>query len=290
MFNYIIPVFNKEDILPLTLDGINLCASMDARIYIIIDGCTDRSEEIVDNFKKKTHRNIIKIHMPNVHMLKSVNAAFKLINGGFTIISQDDIVLDDVNLESKILKLYSQMGPSLGVVSLRLGANIKPASIFQKLRHKTFKGMIYETDFISSENDHNNGYPIAENEKFYPRVAAINGPNIVPWSVRSKIGILDEKLAPYGFDDPEYCLRAMKNGFINGVFPIKYRSDLEWGGTRRSKSFLREVARIHKRNRLYIWNKHYNIIDKINKNRNLFSSTRPVETINNIIGQFTDSE
>jgi glycosyltransferase involved in cell wall biosynthesis len=282
MFNYILPVFNKQDVLPLTLAGIDRCASINAKIYIIIDGCTDRSEEIVDEFISRTGRNVIKLHMPNVHMLRSVNAAFKLVESGYTIISQDDIIIEDELLEQKIEALYAKMGPRLGVVSLRLGANVAPTSILRRIKQKTFRGMISEYGYIRSNDDHYNCENTADYGQFYCRATAINGPNVVPWALREKIGILDEELAPYGFDDPEYCLRAMKAGFINGVFPIKYRSDVEWGGTRRSKDFMRQVARIHRRNRIRIWQKHGTFIDSINSLKAVFNETRPIDSLDDI--------
>lgn len=77
-------------------------------------------------------------------------------------------------------------------------------------------------------------------------------------------------MAPYGFDDPEYCLRSLKADFINGLFPIKYESDEEWGGTRRSKSFMKEVARIHKRNRIYIYEKHIKFLIQYIKTQKIY--------------------
>lgn len=281
-FNYIVPVFNKEDILPLTLEGLDKCTSRKSKIFIIIDGCTDNSENIVDDFALKTGRNIEKIHMPDVHMLRSVNEALKRVKKGFSVIMQDDIVLEDEEFESKISNLYAEMGDRLGVVSLRMAANIAPASIFRRLRMWQLASMIEEIDFLIKSNEPQN-HCVADYGSFYPRMDAINGPNVIPWSVREKVGILDEALAPYGYDDPEYCLRAMKAGFINGLFPLKFRSDVEWGGTRRSKKYLAEVARIHIRNRKYIWNKHGKYINWLWKTNRVNISKQPFTTLKFLI-------
>jgi glycosyltransferase involved in cell wall biosynthesis len=280
-FNYIIPIFNKEDVLPLTLEGIDRCASQSSRIYTIIDGCTDRSEQVVDEFIKRTKRDVVKIHMPNVHMLRSVNAALAQVEHGFSIVMQDDIVIEDIEFEEKISTLYRNMGKRLGVVSLRLAANVAPTPLFHRLRMNSIFPMIEEIDFIMSPDD-TQSYIMGNYGCFYPRMDAINGPNVIPWSVRQKIGIFDEALAPYGYDDPEYCLRAMKAGFINGLFPLKYRSDIEWGGTRRSKKFLEEVRRIHCRNRKYVWSKHGDYIDWLWKTKKVLFGTEPVDTLDTI--------
>ena len=152
VFNYIVPVFNKEDILPLTLEGLHKCTSVNSRIYVVLDGCTDGSEKVVDNFILKTCRNVKKLYMPDVHMLRSVNEALKQLDNGFAVIMQDDIILEDINFEQKIINLYAQMGPRLGVVSLRLAANIYLTPIIRGILGGTFKRMIAERDLISIEN------------------------------------------------------------------------------------------------------------------------------------------
>jgi len=273
LFNYILPVFNKEDILPLTLAGIDKCAGERSRIFAIIDGCTDKSEQVVDAFAKKSGRQIEKIHMPNVHMLRSVNAGLRQVTEGFSIIMQDDIVLEDTEIERKLENLYTKMGPRLGVVSFRLASNVRKNSFYNSLRSKTLNAMIEECDFIQGPDDNQN-YQVGEYESFYPRISAINGPNCIPWTVLSKVGLFDEHLAPYGYDDPEYCLRAINNGFINGLYPMKYKSDIEWGGTRRNKKFRKEAFLIHKRNRQYVWKKHNGIISLLENNPRLKASVK----------------
>lgn len=270
-FNYVIPIFNKEDILPETLKGIERCSSKDSKIILVVDGCTDRSEEIVDEFIAKNIRETVKLLMPNVHMLLSVNEGLKHIDEGFTIVMQDDIILEDPDMEQKIFDLYERIGPKLGVISFRFGSNIKITNRFQSIR-TLFKRMIIESDFIKSKDDYAN-YQDGEYNNFYPRMSAINGPNCIPFTVISKLKQFDTNLAPYGFDDPEFCLRALSLGFINGLFPIKYRSDEEWGGTRRSKSFLNEVNRIHIRNRKYIYEKHKHFLYSYLKENKLYNNT-----------------
>jgi glycosyltransferase involved in cell wall biosynthesis len=280
-FNYIIPIFNKEDILPMTLEGIDRCASRNARIFTVIDGCTDRSEQIVDEFIKRTARDVVKIHMPDVHMLRSVNAALKRVEKGFSVVMQDDIILKDEKFEDKISALYKQMGKRLGIVSLRLASNIASTSLLGRLRLRTISPMIEEMDFVIKSNEPQ-AFEIGEYGSFYPRMNAINGPNIIPWVVREKIGILDEALAPYGYDDPEYCLRAMKSGFINGLFPLEFRSDVEWGGTRRSKKYMAEVLRIHIRNRKYVWAMHGEYITWLWNTKKVNSCTTSFDSLENI--------
>lgn len=269
-FNYIVPIFNKEDILKDTLEAIERCASSESKIIMVVDGCTDNSESIVDEFSKNSSHKTVKLLMPNVHMLLSVNEGLKQVNSGYSVIMQDDIILQDSDIENKVIELYGSIN-NLGVISLRYGSNIGVTNLYQRIRKHTFSGMIEEIDFIKSPDDYAN-FLTAEYDKFYPRMSAINGPNIIPWNLLSSIGSFDSNLAPYGFDDPEYCLRALEAGYINGLFPLKYYSEIEWGGTRRSKSFLKKAAEIHIRNRKYVFKKHKKFLKKYIAEKKIFKN------------------
>ncbi len=269
MFNYVVPIYNKEDVLPDTLEGIDKCASSYSKIILVVDGCTDNSENIVDSFIKNSSHIVEKINMPNVHMLLSVNAGLERVNEGFSVIMQDDIILEDIDLERKVIELYERKISQIGVISFRYGSNVKPMSMINKIRNYTISNMIEEVDFIKGPDDYAD-YIEGEYGKFYPRMSSINGPNIIPWHLLSRIGKFDANLAPYGFDDPEYCIRSLKLGFINGLFPIKYTSEIEWGGTRRSKSFYKIAAQIHKRNKKYIYKKHEAFLLNYLKNNKIY--------------------
>lgn len=276
-FNYIVPIFNKEDVLPKTLEGIEKCTSNESKIILVVDGCTDSSESIVDNFIKNSSHPTAKLVLPNVHMLLSVNAGIEEVTSGFTVIMQDDIVLQDVHTEEKIVELYQREGDNLGVISFRYGANLRPTSFLQTLRvnknvewqekniYKKFKSyfnqMIETFDVIQSPDD-NAEYPKAEYETYYNRMCAINGPNVIPWNLLRKIGKLDENIAPYGYDDPEYCLRSFKAGFKNGLFAIKYLSEEGWSGSSRSPEFKKNAQRIITKSRIYVYDKHKNYFKK----------------------------
>jgi GT2 family glycosyltransferase len=262
-FNYVVPIHNKEDVLAKTLAGIASACSRDASIYTVLDGCSDGSEAIVDEFSRQSNLDVHKLFMPDVHMLRSVNAALGKISGGFTLVMQDDIVLQDPNLEKQVLDLYDRMGPRLGVVSFRLAANIRKARLITQITQKQIRPMIEECDYLQGPDDRQVNVPVGLYGHFYPRMVAINGPNCIPETVLNSVGLFDEKLAPYGYDDPDYCIRAIRAGFQNGLYPLRYESEPEWGGTRRDPMFVKRTVRIHRRNRKYLWQKHGRFIKSL---------------------------
>jgi GT2 family glycosyltransferase len=262
IFNYIITIHNKEDILQRVLEGVEICASESSIIYTVLDGCTDRSEEIVNEFIRKTNKTVIVIKTPDVHEILSINAALRKIKKGFTICLQDDVVLQEPDLEKKIELLYRKEGSKLGVISFCRAANLRRTSFLKQIRYFQLKPLVEECDLVKVENDPCYGGEVVEYEKLVYRMVAIKSPVCIPETVLEKVGLLDENLAPYSWDDHEYCIRAMKAGFLNGLFPLRFTSKLEWGGTRRDSNFARQSYLIHLRNRRYIWQKHGEFISQ----------------------------
>lgn len=281
MFTYIIPIHNKQDVLPKVLEGVHLCAKPNSKIYAVLDGCVDGSEAVVDDFIRNTGRDVKKLYMPDVHMLKSVNEALRHVVSGYALVLQDDIVLKDPLMEDKLEALYARLGPRLGVVSFRLASNVStPLSARFQLR--TTAQAISETEVIRGPYEDECNAPVCPAERFIPRIGAINGPNCFPPAVLEKVGLLDEALAPFGYDDPEYGLRSTKAGFVNGLFPLAFESEIEWGGTRRDPSFPKFAKKIHRRNRIYIAKKHGKFIKELWQRGCVYTGNDPIDRIEDL--------
>lgn len=232
IFNYIITIHNKEDLIETVLNAVIKCCNENSFIYPVLDGCTDKSEEIVDKIIKENPSVAIKkIIVNDVHEILSINAALKVSNQsteGYNIILQDDVILSDYRLEKKVVQLYKKIGPQLGYVSFRLGANLKP-DILKSTEGSPFK------DYIENAFGHGTAKSkILLPGQFAFRKVAIKSPVCLPTLIVNKYGVLDENLSPCFHDDTEYCLRISLAGYKNGVFGIQFHSDLEWGGTRKT--------------------------------------------------------
>ena len=231
-FNYIITIHNKEDLIEQVLMCVLMCCRDNSHIYAVLDGCTDGTEKIVDRIIRSfADVPITKVPTADVHELLSINAglrAAKHEGDGFNIILQDDVLLGDFLLEKKVAALYEWSGPSLGYLSFRLGAN------FTRDAFRSSDPVPY-TEYI--ENAYGHGIPQAES--LLPgylayRTVPIKSPVCIPFKVIRSVGMLEERLAPYGHDDPDYAIRAIEAGFRNAVFAIRFYSDVKWGGTRTS--------------------------------------------------------
>lgn len=259
IFNYIITIHNKENLIEEVINAVVKCANENSFIYPVLDGCTDKSEEIVDRLiLKYANTSITKIKLNDVHEILSINEALKLSDQsveGYNIILQDDVVLRDTSLEKKIYELYNKIGNELGYVSFRLGANLKK-DILNNKESSLF------VDFIESAYGHgiSNADVLLPGE-FVFRDIAIKSPVCIPTKIIREFGFLDDKLAPCFHDDTEYSIRLLKNGKKNGVFSLNYESDLDWGGTRENPN--PRYAEYIARNIAYIKSKYSSDIVKI---------------------------
>ena len=229
-FNYIITIHNKEDMIEQVMMCVLMCCRDNSHIYPVLDGCTDKTEEIIDKIiNTYSDVPITKVHTPDVHELLSINAGLRAANQegeGYNIVLQDDVLLADFMLEKKVIDLYKWAGPSLGYVSFRLGANFTPDAA-------TSNAAVPFTDYV--ENAYGHGLQRAEillpGHLAY-RTVPIKSPVCIPFALVRSVGMFEERLAPYGHDDPEYAIRLIKAGYHNAVFPIRFFSDIKWGGTR----------------------------------------------------------
>jgi glycosyltransferase involved in cell wall biosynthesis len=229
-FNYIITIHNKEDLIEQVITCVLMCCRNNSHIYVVLDGCTDRTEKIIDGIIKKfSDIPITKVYTPDVHEILSINAGLRAANqegDGYNIVLQDDVLLADFMLERKITQLYEWVGSSLGFMSFRLGANLTTDAA-------TSNAIAPFTNFV--ENAYGHGLEKADvllPGYFAYRTIPIKSPVCFPFSLVRSVGLLEERLAPYMYDDVEYALRCLKAGYRNAVFAIRFYSNVEWGSTR----------------------------------------------------------
>jgi hypothetical protein len=234
IFNYIITIHNQENIIEKVLKGVMSSCSNNGFIYPVLDGCTDGTEAIVDGIiARNPEFRMIKVIANDVHEIKSINLGFNASNqsrDGYNIILQDDVILQDGQLETKVARIYEKVGDKLGYLSFRMAQNLRQTALQSEV-----------VDPFTNQIENAYGAGLSDAKLLLPgrlafRSIAVKSPVCLPtWIVR-KLGPLDERLAPCFHDDTEYSLRLIRNGFCNGVFAICFHSDVRWGGTRKQGS------------------------------------------------------
>lgn len=113
MKSYIIlPIYNREDILEDVLNGILNSFEGDTKIICILDGCTDSSEDILNNFISKNKIDAGVHYMNDVHEITCLNYGLmqiKLMNPAendlvFTV--QDDVILEEKSIDKLFETLW----------------------------------------------------------------------------------------------------------------------------------------------------------------------------------------
>src|SRR6202011_2851419 len=66
------------------------------------------------------------------------------------------------------------------------------------------------------------------------RMVSVRSPECISFQVVREIGLMDERLAPFTYDNHDYSLRCLKAGLRNYVYALKYVSDVEVGGMRQN--------------------------------------------------------
>lgn len=253
-FNYLITIHNKEDLIGRVMEGVLAACGMNSHIYPILDGCTDGTEKEIDlaleRFLKKTGKapNLTKIFMPDVHEILSINEGLRKApqdQPGYNVILQDDVILSDPDLEHKIEAVDSfvrSKGKRLGMLAFRHGADLDIDDNKEKVNEVSLIESCYGTG-ISQR-------PLLPN-RLAQRTVVVRSPECIPTEVISEVGVMEEKLAPYTYDNHDYSLRCIYKGFENYVFSTPYFSAVEWGGMRQKPN--PEAAQILKRNNNYIY-------------------------------------
>lgn len=263
---YIVPTHNKEELIEQVLYGIldshsTGPKSIPPTIICILDGCFDKTEEKVYGVKEKClfpeFFHIIKAN--DVHEIECLNMGLKFIkdvlspsDDDMIFMVQDDVVLEEENIDKKFEELFNSRD-DLGYVSMRLGV-----SVYQ------VDGELKEQNYIESEFGHWNQlgwnfHTVVKQGEFLASEIAIRSPTCTQWKRFREHGFFDSALAPCGYDCHDFSIRMNKAGFVNGVYGMKFRSDVDWGSMRQNKptEYTEEkVGYIYERNRRYVVNKH----------------------------------
>lgn len=252
-FNYIITIHNKQDLISQVLNSILRCIGPHSHVYPVLDGCTDGTEAIIDQIVRSCDGlPITKIYAPDVHEIRAINTALNSIpqeGEGYNIIMQDDVILGDRNIEKKIEAIYHHYNQEIGMLSFRHGVS---------LGLDTEAGEIFERDLIETcygPGGHNSPLLPARASRC---MVAVRSPECISFSTVRKVGILDERYAPFTFDNHDYSIRCLKSGLSNLVYSMKFISRLEWGGMRRNPT--PRVSAIMRRNRQQCYQDHGDFI------------------------------
>jgi GT2 family glycosyltransferase len=231
-FAYIVTIHNSEHHLAYVLQGIKNVMGAESKVYCVLDGCTDGSESIVDDF------GFNKIITPNVRETKAITTALNTIpKADYYFILQDDVVLQDPDTEKNIKDIYT-IFHNIGVLGMRHGCNMEDDWLTNG-KHAS------EKDLICNEFQPDMGVPKLQEGLLVEREIVYKSPICLSGEVVEKLGGYDPRFEPIAHDDTEYCLRAIKEGYKNYVYALKLMQPIQWGGTRRHPEVHKDNLQMH---------------------------------------------
>jgi len=270
----IVPTHNKEDLIEKVYDGIasNISKELDYKIIFIIDGCTDNTENILENYTEKHNLqdHTVLLHTPDLHEIRSLNTGLRYIENAFKP-DEDDLIFtvqDDCVIQEPKFDLYfkklNELHHDTGRITWRLGCSLSTDGV-----------TIHESNFTESEfghwsveDQHNikEGYmrfkhpPFKQvkHKQFCVTEAVIRSPTCVLWKRYKEVGFYNEELAPFGFDCHDMSIRMNKAGYRNGILALKYESDIDWGSTREKDKtdYNKKLNETYVKNRKHVLQTH----------------------------------
>ena len=257
-------VHNKGWLLPRVLDGIKQNTTGSYELIIVLDGCTDNSEEVVDDFVSNNRNIKVKVlHTPNVFETKANNVGLREAEGERLIIVQDDMVIKEKGWNERMNLPFENFIDVFGVTSraafnYRLNRNSRcltlPREEDLKLDNDWSDIFTHQSHICRDEGLSRNIFAI--------RNSVCRGPLMLDHEDMWNLNYFDEIFEPQDQDDADLCYRAWKKlNKVVGAYWIDYESDRSWGSTRPDGwNPAPWLFKAHHKNTRIVWERHQDII------------------------------
>ena len=262
MFSVNLTVHNKGFLLRNCLERIKKNTIGNYEIVVVLDGCVDSSEEILDLFIKENKSiKIIKIIEDDIFETRSNNIAAKNSSGDYIAIVQDDMLINEDGWNLRMLEPFNNFSDVFSVTS-RTSHNwiINPNSHHINL-NEIPSGIWSDILFHVDHADRNN----TSRDIFSIRDSSNRGPLLINHQDLEKMGYFDEAFSPQDMDDHDLHYRVKKQlGKVTGLYWIDFISDNIWGGTREEGLPKQWLLDSNHKNQKIIYDRHFDYIKEGN--------------------------
>jgi len=254
MFSIVLTVHNKDFLLEQVLERIKIFTDGSYELNVVLDGCSDKSELILDKFIiNNTHIKINKLYAPDVFETKANNIGLKNSSGNYCIIIQDDMLMNEQSWNTRLLKPIMSFNDVFAVTS-QCAHNwaYNPSSVHQNLKEdldNCWCDILIHTDHAQRYN--------FSRDIFAVRDSANRGPLLIRHDILQKLNYLDESFSPQDMDDHDLSYRAYKElGMVSGCYWTDIICDPSWGGTRINGQTAKWQLRANHKNVKIVWKRH----------------------------------
>ena len=259
MYSINLTIHNKDFLIYEVLERIKKYTVGNYEMVVVLDGCTDKSENIVCKWFESNafiEHKILKAD--NIFETKSNNIAAKNSTGDYIIIVQDDMLINEMEWNKRIAHPFN-LFDDIFAVTARYAHNwvINPNSEHIKMEQNL--NTCYSDILIHTDHAHRGNI---DRDTFAIRNSVNRGPLVVKHDVFNSLNYFDEIYAPLDMDDHDLCMRAkLKYGLLCGCYWIDYISDDDWGGTRLNGSPRDWVLEANHKNQKIYYNRYKDYIN-----------------------------
>lgn len=258
--------FNKDYLIKDVLDRIKLHTTGSYELIVMLDSCTDKSEEVVLKwFKENSDVSGFPLWGNELFECKANNLTMKASTGDYIALIQDDQLLESLDWNTHILKPFIQFDDVLCVTG-RAAHNYKVDERstdlnWDRVFDDRWANILHPVDIA------NNNTPT---DIFAVRSSCNRGPYVLDHTKAEKLNYFDEAYLMDG-EEHDICFRGRKEfGWVSGSRWINWSSETKYGGTRDSitgenKPWIYENS--FKSQRLFYSRHKYAIKDRIIDNR-----------------------
>jgi len=270
VYSLILTVHNKGFLLKDSLERLKIFTKGNYELIVVLDGCSDDSEQVLLKFIKLNPKIKIKIkYSDDVFETKANNIGLKEAESEYVIIIQDDMLINEGNWNTRLTHPFRRFNDVFAV-----SANCSHNWKFN--RNSKHLNMVEDLDNcwcdIISHVDHAGKHWGLSRDIFAVRQCVNRGPLAINHSDLITMNYFDEKFAPQDMDDHDLCFRMMKQlGKVVGCYWIDFISDFSWGGTRENGRHKPWLLKANHKNMKLVWERHSDLIRTTRKNesRNL---------------------
>ena len=225
----ILTVHNKGWMIDKVIESIDEFTVGEYELIVVIDGCTDNSEEVIMNTLESTDIDYTIVHTPDVFETKANNAGIKKATGEYVIIIQDDMIIQESGWNRRMQKPFNKFDDVFAVTA-RTAHNYRanPNSVHLGMKEdldNCWCDIVQCCDEADASNTPRNIFAV--------RATVNRGPLMINLKDLKKLNYLDEAYSPQDMDDHDLMFRAHKElDKVCGLYSINFKSDNDWGGTR----------------------------------------------------------
>ena len=247
----VLSIYNQEPGIAIVLTEFLLNMSDNVKeLIFVIDGCTDKTDEIVKEVLKGININTKFFYADNVFEVKANNIGFKAASCPWIITIQDDMIMTEKDFDKRLMKPFLVKDTILGVTS----RNAQNERIVGEFLH------CYDVAGKDVNTPRN---------VFAIRDIIVRGPVLFNHERLQKCDYLNEEFAPINCDDKDLCYRAYRLGYEVGAYVTEFEHPRQWSKTVNDENSIRTLDWSFRKNMKMIIERHADLINGKRHNQDI---------------------